>query len=57
MHAEKPDRARSGNLGYSLEEALACYYKAMEVDPKFAEAWEDAGYFYSAVLDDRVGRR
>jgi hypothetical protein len=35
-----------------LEESLVCYKKAMEIDPQFAEAWEEAGHFYDAVLND-----
>ena len=36
----------------SLNEALASYKKAIEVDPSFADAWEAAGDFYKEVLHD-----
>ena len=37
-----------------LEESLVCYKKAIEIDPQFAEAWEEAGYFYHNVLNDEA---
>lgn len=40
---------------YPLEESLTCYKRAIEIDPRFAEAWEDAAHFYDAVLDDEAG--
>jgi tetratricopeptide (TPR) repeat protein len=40
-----------------LEESLACYKKAIEIDPQCAEAWEEAGHFYDAVLDDENAAR
>ena len=39
---------------FSLDDALACYQKAIEADPQFAQAWESIGHFYDAVLDDEV---
>lgn len=36
-----------------LKESLVCYKKAIEIDPQFAEAWEEAGHFYDAVLNDQ----
>jgi tetratricopeptide (TPR) repeat protein len=41
------------NCPHSLNEALASYKKAIEVDPSFAKAWEEAGYFYQDILDDK----
>jgi tetratricopeptide (TPR) repeat protein len=40
------------NCPHSLDDALASYKRAIEIDPLFAEAWEEAGYFYHNVLDD-----
>jgi len=42
------------NCPHSLDEALACYQKAVEIDPQFAEAWEEMGCFHDAVLDDEA---
>jgi tetratricopeptide (TPR) repeat protein len=39
---------------HSLDEALACYQKAVEIDPQFARAWEEIGWFHDAVLDDKT---
>jgi tetratricopeptide (TPR) repeat protein len=39
---------------YALEDALACFRRAVEVDPQFEEAWEEIGHFYDAVLDDEA---
>jgi len=41
------------NCPYSLNEALASYKRAIEIDPSFVQAWEDAGYFYQDVLNDK----
>jgi tetratricopeptide (TPR) repeat protein len=35
-----------------LEESLVCYKKAIEIDPHYAEAWDEVGHFYDAVLND-----
>jgi tetratricopeptide (TPR) repeat protein len=40
------------NCPHSLNEALASYKRAIEVDPSFADAWEAAGDFYQDVLKD-----
>ncbi|MDX2221093.1 MAG: hypothetical protein SF172_18915, partial [Burkholderiales bacterium] len=42
---------------HSLADALASYQRAVEVDPGFAEAWEEIGHHYSAILDDEDGAR
>lgn len=39
----------------SLEDALASFRRAIELDPGFVEAWEEIGHFYDAVLDDELG--
>jgi len=39
---------------YSLEDALASYQRAIEVDPEFAEAWDEIGHYYDAILDDET---
>ena len=41
------------NCPHHLNEALASYKKAIEIDPSFAQAWEEAGCFYQEVLDDK----
>jgi hypothetical protein len=42
------------DCSYPLEESLVCYKRAIEIDPLFAEAWEEAAHFYSAVLSDEA---
>ena len=42
---------------HPLEEALHCYRRAVEIEPHFAEAWEEIGHYYDAVLDDEDGAR
>lgn len=37
---------------HPLEEALRSYQRAVELDPQFAEAWEEIGHYHDAVLDD-----
>jgi hypothetical protein len=39
---------------YPLEEALRSYQRAVEVDPQFAEAWEEIGHYYDVILSDEV---
>jgi tetratricopeptide (TPR) repeat protein len=39
---------------HSLDDALASFKHAIELDPQFAEAWEEIGYFYDYVLDDEA---
>jgi tetratricopeptide (TPR) repeat protein len=36
----------------SLDDALASYKRAVEIDPQFVEAWEEIGNFYHNVLDE-----
>ena len=43
------------NTPHSLDDALACFRRAIEIDRGFAEAWEEIGHFYYAVLDDEAG--
>ena len=33
-----------------LEDALACYERAVSLDPLFAEGFEEIGHFYDAVM-------
>jgi hypothetical protein len=40
---------------HELSDALASYQCASEIDPMFAEAWEEIGHYYDAVLDDEAG--
>lgn len=42
---------------HPLEEALRCYRRAVELEPEFAEAWEEIGHYHDAVLDDEEGAR
>jgi hypothetical protein len=42
---------------HPLEEALHCYRRAVEIEPHFAEGWEEIGHYYDAVLDDEDGAR
>src|SRR2546426_11405354 len=37
---------------HPLEEALRSYQRAVEINPRFAEAWEEIGHYHDAVLDD-----
>lgn len=39
---------------HSLDDALACYQRAIEIDPQFAKAWESVGHFHNAILDDEA---
>src|SRR5258708_11174332 len=40
------------NSPNSLDEALASYKRAIEIDPQFLQAWEDIGDFYCNVLKE-----
>ncbi|MCX6923528.1 MAG: hypothetical protein NT154_10020 [Verrucomicrobia bacterium] len=42
---------------HPLDEALRSYRRAVEIDPLFAEAWEEIGHYYDAVLDDEERAR
>jgi tetratricopeptide (TPR) repeat protein len=42
----------SKSCPHPLEEALRSYQRAAEIDPQFAEAWEEIGHYHDAVLDD-----
>jgi tetratricopeptide (TPR) repeat protein len=42
------------NCPHSLDDALDSYKRAIEIDPSFADAWEEAGHFYHNVLDDEA---
>ena len=42
------------NCPHSLNEALASYERAIEIDPSFVDAWEEAGHFYHNFLDDEL---
>jgi hypothetical protein len=37
---------------YTLQDALLCYQRAVELDPKYAEAWDEIGHFQDAVMGD-----
>jgi tetratricopeptide (TPR) repeat protein len=43
------------NCPQSLDDALNSFRRAIEIDPGFAEAWEEIGHFCYAVLDDEAG--
>jgi tetratricopeptide (TPR) repeat protein len=42
----------SADIAYSLEDALACYERAVSIDPYFAEGREEIGHFYDAVMSN-----
>jgi hypothetical protein len=42
---------------HPLEESLRSYQRAVDVDPKFAEAWDEIGHYFDAVLDDENAAR
>ena len=35
---------------HELKEALASYRRAAEIDPTFAEAWDEIGHYYDVIL-------
>jgi tetratricopeptide (TPR) repeat protein len=39
---------------YDSNEAVICFQKAVEIDPEYAEAWEEIGHFYEAVEPDQT---
>ncbi|HPR64437.1 MAG TPA: hypothetical protein PK014_09475 [Thermoanaerobaculia bacterium] len=39
---------------YSLDEALNCYLRALELDPMNVEVVEDIAHFHSAVMDNEI---
>jgi tetratricopeptide (TPR) repeat protein len=44
----------SENSRYSLEGALACYKRALTIDPNDVETLEDVAHFYDAVLGNET---
>jgi tetratricopeptide (TPR) repeat protein len=42
----------SGESPFELADALASYERAIVIDPKCVEAYEEIGYFYDLVMDD-----
>ncbi|HKC62397.1 MAG TPA: tetratricopeptide repeat protein [Pyrinomonadaceae bacterium] len=47
----------SEDISYSLEDALACYEKAVSIDPNFAEGHEEIGHFCDAVIPNPTRAR
>lgn len=47
----------SADISYSLEDALACYERAVSIDPNFAEGHEEIGHFYDAVMPNPARAR
>jgi tetratricopeptide (TPR) repeat protein len=43
----------SGTTPYTLDDAEAAYKKALEIDPDYVEALNEAGYYYLNMLDKR----
>lgn len=41
----------------SLDDALACYQRAVDIDPEFAEAWEALGHLHHVVLDNEAAAK
>jgi len=42
----------SESCPHSLDDAGACFLRAIEIDPSFADAYEEAAHFFDAVMDD-----
>ena len=42
------------NCPHSLDDALACYQRATELDPGFVERWDSLGHFHNAILGDEA---
>ena len=42
----------SESCPHPLEEALRSFQRAVEIDPQFAEAWDELGHYYDAMLGD-----
>lgn len=42
------------NCPHSLDDAVASYRRAAEIDPRFVEAWDSLGHFHHAVLNDEI---
>ena len=40
------------SLPHPLEESLRSFQRAVEIDPQFADAWDEIGHYYDVVLDD-----
>jgi tetratricopeptide (TPR) repeat protein len=40
------------DIPHDLAEALASYERAIAIDPKCVEAYEEIGHFYDSVMDD-----
>ena len=40
------------DIPHDLADALASYERAIAIDPKCVEAYEEIGHFYDAVMDD-----
>jgi Tfp pilus assembly protein PilF len=40
------------DIPHELGDALTSYERAIAIDPKYIEAYEDIGHFYDAVMDD-----
>lgn len=38
--------------GIHIEEALECYRKAIEIDPRYIDGWTSIGYFLDVIADD-----
>ncbi|HEV2802849.1 MAG TPA: hypothetical protein VGW12_20435 [Pyrinomonadaceae bacterium] len=47
----------TGETAHTLEDALACYERAVLIDPNFVEGWEEIGHFYDAVMDEEERAR
>ena len=38
------------DITYSLDDALACYERAVSINPNFAEGYEEIGHVHDAVM-------
>lgn len=54
LHIMKGDliQLAADDVEIDLEEALACYQRAVELDPGSEEGWTEIGYFLDVVRDD-----
>lgn len=51
LHCIKGDSIQlaSEDWPYNIEDALRCYEKAIEIDPKCSEAFESIGYYFDVI--------
>ena len=45
------------SVPHPLEESLRSFQRAVDIDPQFADAWDEIGHYYDVVLDDEKAAR